>query len=70
MKLIWERMKLIVEPSAAMAAAAIFTQQFKQLDPEIKNVGVILCGGNTDVDKLLWWKYTINLLILFLGACL
>ena len=54
MKLIWERMKLIVEPSAAMAAAAIFTDTFKKLDPKIKNVGVILCGGNTDVDKRLW----------------
>ncbi len=49
MKLIWERMKIVVEPSAAVALAAILD------NPEIfenKTTGVILTGGNIDLDNL------------------
>ena len=51
MRLIWERSKLIVEPSGAVPLAAIQTQ------PELfagKRVGVILSGGNADLDNLPW----------------
>jgi len=43
------RMKLLVEPSGAAAAAAVF---FKKLPDEMKRVGVVLSGGNIDSDLL------------------
>ncbi len=43
------RMKLLVEPSGAAAAAAVF---FKKLPEEMKRVGVVLSGGNIDSDLL------------------
>ncbi len=48
MQLIWERMKLIIEPSAAVPLATILhhTERF-----ENKKVGVILSGGNVDLNK-------------------
>ena len=51
MRLIWQRMKLVVEPSSAVALAAVIKQ------PDIfrnKKVGVILTGGNVDLDNLPW----------------
>lgn len=51
MRYIWERMKIIIEPSAAVPVAALFSQ------PEIfaqQRVGVILSGGNVDLDHLPW----------------
>ncbi len=49
MRLIWERMKIIVEPSSAVALAVILNNKsvFKN-----KKVGVILTGGNVDLEKL------------------
>ncbi len=49
MKLIWERMKIIVEPSCATTLAAVLKNkvQFKG-----KKIGLILTGGNVDVKKL------------------
>ncbi len=49
MQLIWERMKIIVEPSAAVPFAAVLKHkvEFKN-----KNVGIILSGGNVDVTNL------------------
>ncbi|MGH9683061.1 MAG: pyridoxal-phosphate dependent enzyme [Candidatus Acidiferrales bacterium] len=49
MMLLWERMKLIVEPSGAVAAAPVLTNKF---DAKGKKVGVILSGGNLDLHKL------------------
>jgi threonine dehydratase len=49
MRLIWERMKIIIEPSCAVPLAVVLQQ------PEIfKNtkVGIILTGGNVDLEKL------------------
>ena len=55
MRLVWERMKLLIEPSAAVGVAAVLCEKFKSLPAhEIKNVGVILCGGNVDLDNLPW----------------
>jgi len=49
MRLIWERMKIIVEPSSAVALAAVLNSksEFKH-----KKIGVILSGGNVDLKKL------------------
>ena len=49
MQLIWERMKIIIEPSCAVPFAAVLKnkKEFKN-----KNVGIILSGGNVDVRNL------------------
>ena len=49
MKLIFSRMKLLVEPSAAVPLAAILEYQNIFIE---KKVGIILSGGNIDLDKL------------------
>ena len=52
---VWERMKLVIEPAAACAVAAVLTKQFKTLAGDgVRRVGVILCGGNVDLDHLPW----------------
>jgi threonine dehydratase len=49
MRLIWERMKIIIEPSCAVPFAAVLKnkEEFKN-----KNIGIILSGGNVDVTDL------------------
>ncbi len=49
MKLIWERMKIIIEPSCAVPLAALLKQPQLFAD---KKVGIILSGGNVDLSKL------------------
>lgn len=51
MRLIWERMKLVVEPSAAVPLAAVL-RNAKLFSG--KNTGIILSGGNVDVRKIQW----------------
>jgi threonine dehydratase len=46
MQFVWERMKLVVEPSGAVSLAGVLS---KQADLEAKRVGVILSGGNIDL---------------------
>lgn len=51
MKLVWERMKMIIEPSSAVPIGAILE------NPDIfkgKKTGVIISGGNVNLDKLPW----------------
>jgi threonine dehydratase len=51
MKLTWERMKIVMEPSCAVPLATILK------NPEIfrgKRVGVVVTGGNVDLAKLPW----------------
>lgn len=49
MRLIWERMKIVVEPSSAVALAAIIKEKtgFKN-----KKIGIIISGGNVDLENL------------------
>ncbi len=49
MRLIWERMKIIIEPSCAVPLAAVLNSKefFRK-----KKVGIILSGGNVDLGKL------------------
>jgi len=49
MRLVWERMKIIIEPSSAVPLAAVIenTEFFKG-----KKIGIILSGGNVDLDHL------------------
>ncbi|MBV70572.1 MAG: serine dehydratase [Myxococcales bacterium] len=53
MRLIWERMKIIVEPSAAIVLAAVMADGF---DPDMayNRIGLVLSGGNLDLDTLTW----------------
>ncbi len=49
MRMIWERMKIIVEPSAALPLAIVMEHPGKFKD---RTVGIILSGGNVDLDHL------------------
>ena len=51
MRTIWETMKIIIEPSAAVPYAAILENK---TDPADVRVGIILSGGNVDLDSLPW----------------
>ncbi|GAB4317759.1 MAG: pyridoxal-phosphate dependent enzyme [Bacteroidales bacterium] len=51
MKLIWERMKIVVEPSSAVAFAAVLEN--KELFLGMKT-GIVLSGGNVDLSRLPW----------------
>lgn len=53
MRTIWERMKLVVEPSAAVPLAALLEGRIEVAD---RRVGVILSGGNVDLDRLPWTR--------------
>ena len=49
MRLIWERMKIVVEPSGAVPFAAVLREKEKFRK---KKIGVILSGGNVDLANL------------------
>jgi len=51
MRTIWETMKIIIEPSAAVPYAATLESK---IDIGGKRVGMILTGGNVDLDALPW----------------
>ena len=51
MRLVWERMKILIEPSAAVSVAALLEGG---LQARGLRVGVILSGGNIDLDALPW----------------
>jgi threonine dehydratase len=50
MRLVWERMKIIIEPSCAVPLAALLKDKAKFKG---KRVGIILSGGNVDLEKVL-----------------
>ncbi len=49
MKFIWERAKIIIEPSSAVAVGVLWE---KKIDLSGLKIGVILSGGNVDLEKL------------------
>jgi threonine dehydratase len=51
MRTIWETMKIVIEPSAAVPYAAMIENK---IEIRGKRVGIILTGGNVDVDALPW----------------
>lgn len=53
MKFIWERAKIVIEPSAATVIAVLWE---RKLDLRGLKVGVILSGGNVDLERLPWQK--------------
>lgn len=54
MRFIWERMKIIIEPSCAVPVAAVFSDQ---IDLKGKKAGIIITGGNIDLDQLPWQNF-------------
>ncbi len=53
MRKVWEFMKIIIEPSSAVPVAVLLTGK---LNVQGQRVGVILSGGNVDLDRLPWQK--------------
>ena len=49
MRCVWERMKIVVEPSAVVPLGALLTGR---LGAAGKRVGIVLSGGNVDLDRL------------------
>ena len=49
MRLIWERMKIIIEPSSAVPLAAVLEEK---IEVSGKRIGIILSGGNVDLGRL------------------
>jgi len=53
MKFVWERAKIVIEPSAATVIGVLWE---KKIDLSGLKVGIILSGGNVDLEKLPWQK--------------
>jgi len=53
MRMTWERMKIVIEPSCAVPLACLLE---RTLDVAGARVGVIVSGGNVDLDRLPWQK--------------
>ncbi len=51
MRLIWEAIKIVIEPSAAVPYAAILENKVAVAN---RRVGIILTGGNVELDTLPW----------------
>ena len=51
MRHVWERMKILIEPSAAVPIGVLLE---KKIDLTGKRIGMLLSGGNTDLDRLPW----------------
>ena len=51
MRLLWKRLKVVIEPSSAVPLAALLE---KKLQVKGQRVGIILSGGNVDLDNLPW----------------
>ncbi|GCC21278.1 serine racemase-like isoform X1 [Chiloscyllium punctatum] len=57
-RLMWERAKLVIEPTAGVGIAVVLSPRFRNLPGNLRNVCVVLCGGNVDLDSLEWLKVT------------
>lgn len=50
-------LQLVIEPAAGTGVAALLSEKFASMeDPNLRNVGVILCGGNVDINHLPWYN--------------
>jgi threonine dehydratase/serine racemase len=54
MRLLMERMKIVVEPSGAVPLAAVLSDAFRAHAEGVRSIGIILSGGNVDLDHLPW----------------
>ena len=53
MRAVWEAMHMVIEPSAAVPYAALLE---KRVPLAGQRIGLIVTGGNADLDKLPWLK--------------
>ncbi len=53
MRLVWERMKIIIEPSSAVALAVLLEER---ASIKGKSIGLIISGGNVNLDNLPWQR--------------
>ncbi|NXL50556.1 SRR racemase, partial [Podilymbus podiceps] len=53
-RLVWERMKLLIEPTAGVGVAAVLSERFQAIPRDVENVCIVLCGGNVDLSSLTW----------------
>ncbi|KAK9237818.1 tryptophan synthase beta subunit-like PLP-dependent enzyme [Lipomyces kononenkoae] len=51
MRLVWERIKIVIEPSGAVALAVALSERWK-IEGVKGNIGIIFSGGNVDLDKI------------------
>ena len=51
-RLVWERLKVCIEPSAGVGVAVLLSDAFATQFPDCRNVAVILCGGNVDIPRI------------------
>lgn len=52
-KLVWERSKLVIEPTSGVGVAAVIHEKFnhlKGMNDSVKKVAIVLCGGNCDIS--------------------
>jgi threonine dehydratase/serine racemase len=50
---VWERLKIVIEPSSAVPVAAVLSPEFRALEG-IQRIGIVLSGGNVDLTQLPW----------------
>lgn len=53
MRLVWERAKIIIEPSSAVPVAAVLSDELQAIRG-VKRIGIVLSGGNVDLEALPW----------------
>ncbi len=53
MRLVWETMKIVIEPSAAVPVAGLLE---KRIPADARRIGIILSGGNVDLESLPPWS--------------
>ena len=52
MRVVRERMKLVIEPSAAVPVVVLYKgEEVKRKYPDLNNIGIVLCRGNVDLNK-------------------
>lgn len=51
-KLVWERLKVSIEPSAGVGVAVSISNTFREKYSYLNNVGIVLCGGNVNIIEI------------------
>lgn len=57
MKFAFQRLKIVVEPASATGLTSLLTRKLQKINSSLQNVGVIVCGGNVDLDHLPWYDH-------------
>ena len=49
--------ELVVEAAAGATVAAALSDKLKQMNSNMENIGITLCGGNVEIDSLPWYTH-------------